>query len=182
MQCYQCGKGMKVHSIGCHLTDVHDIYQQTVVAKDLLEVRPPATYKASMELNGSDLPCPFSVCEGWLLDGWMMQRHFRDAHPMDLVLVPKEGKFNRCQQSEMQVNPLFPRHKFSKECQVEVEQKTQREAAVTSALVLWKQFSVNREALKWVKVFKYFGRLLAKDDDNIQAIRAQLWKAHATLA
>jgi hypothetical protein len=31
----------------------------------------------------------------------------------------------------MQVNPLNPRHKFSKECQVRVEQKKQREAVVT---------------------------------------------------
>jgi hypothetical protein len=31
-------------------------------------------------------------------------------------------------------------------------------------------------------VFKYLGRLLAQDDDDIQAIRAQLWMAHATWA
>jgi hypothetical protein len=33
-----------------------------------------------------------------------------------------------------------------------------------------------------VEVFKYLGRLLAQDDDNIQAIRAQLRKALATWA
>jgi hypothetical protein len=37
VQCYQCGKGMKAGSLGCHLADVHDIYQQTAVTKDLLE-------------------------------------------------------------------------------------------------------------------------------------------------
>jgi hypothetical protein len=37
VQCYQCGKGMKTGSLGCHLADVHDIYQQTVVTEDLLE-------------------------------------------------------------------------------------------------------------------------------------------------
>ena len=26
VQCYQCGKGMKTGSLGCHLADVHDIY------------------------------------------------------------------------------------------------------------------------------------------------------------
>ncbi len=44
VQCYQCGKGMKAGSLGRHLADVHDIYKQIVVTKDLLEDRPPATY------------------------------------------------------------------------------------------------------------------------------------------
>ena len=33
-----------------------------------------------------------------------------------------------------------------------------------------------------VEVFKYLGRLLAQDDDDIQAIRAQMRKARATWA
>jgi hypothetical protein len=37
MELLQCGKGMKAGSLGRHLADVHDIYQQTVVAEDLLE-------------------------------------------------------------------------------------------------------------------------------------------------
>jgi hypothetical protein len=37
VQCYQCGKGMKAGSLGHHLADVHDIYKQIVVTKDLLE-------------------------------------------------------------------------------------------------------------------------------------------------
>jgi hypothetical protein len=80
----------------------------------------------------------------------------------------------------MQVNPLYPRHRFLKECQVGVEQKQQQEAAVTLALALRQQFSIDGEVLQRVEVFKYLGRLLAQDDDNIQAIRAQLRKARAT--
>ena len=51
-----------------------------------------------------------------------------------------------------------------------------------SALALQQQFSVNGEVLKCVEVFKYLGRLLAQDGDDIQAIRTQLRKAHATWA
>jgi hypothetical protein len=94
VQCYQCGKVMKAGSLGRHLADVHDIYQQTVVTEDLLEDRPPATYTASAGLHGRDLPCPFPGCEGQLGDGWMMRQHFRDLHPLDLVVVPKEGKYD----------------------------------------------------------------------------------------
>jgi hypothetical protein len=73
-------------------------------------------------------------------------------------------------------------HRFSKECQVGVERKQQREAAVKLALALQQQFSVDGEVLEWVEVFKYLGHLLAQDNDNIQAIFAQLQKAHATWA
>ena len=63
-----------------------------------------------------------------------------------------------------------------------VKQKQQREAAVMSALALWQQLSVHGEALDWVEVFKYLGRLLAQDDDDIQAIRNQMRKARGTWA
>jgi hypothetical protein len=148
----------------------------------MLEDRPPATYTASAGLHGRDLPCPFPGCGGQLRDGWMMQRHFRDVHPLNLVVVPKEGKYDQCGWCRMQVNPLYPRHRFSKECQGGVEQNQQWEAAVTSVLAMRQQFSVDGEVLEWVKVFKYLGLLLAQDDDNIQAIRDQLQKARVTWA
>ncbi len=37
VKCHQCGKVLKASSLGRHLADVHDIYQQTVVAKELLK-------------------------------------------------------------------------------------------------------------------------------------------------
>jgi hypothetical protein len=82
----------------------------------------------------------------------------------------------------MQVNPLYLCHRLSKECQVGVEQKQQWEAAVTSALALRQQFSVDGEVLEWVEVFKYLWRLLAQDNDDIQAICAQLRKTRITWA
>jgi hypothetical protein len=118
VECHQCGKVLKASSLGRHLAD---IYQQTVVAKELLEDRPPVLYMVSAELHARNLPCPFPGCEGQLRDGWMMRRHFRDVHPMDLVKVPKEGKYDRCERCGMQVHPLYPCHRLSKECQVRVE-------------------------------------------------------------
>ncbi len=111
-----------------------------------------------------------------------MRRHFRDVHPKDLVMVPTEGKSRRCDRCGMQVDPRYPRHRFTKECQVGVERKKQQEAVVTSALALRQQFSVHGNTLERVEVFKYLGRLLAQDDDDIQAIRAQMRKTRATWA
>ena len=172
---------MKASSLRRHLADMHSVYQQTVAAEEMLECRPTETHIVS-EWSPAGLSCLFPECGGLLSSGWMMWWHFRDVHPMDLVKVPKEGKFDRCGRCGMQVDPRYPHHRFTKECQVGVERKKQREAAVTSALALQQQFSVHGDVLEQVEIFKYLGRLLAQDDDDIRAIRAQLRKARATWA
>ncbi len=76
--------------------------------------------------------------------------------------------------------PLYSPHRLSNEFQVGVEHRGQREAVVTSALALRQQFRVCGDVLELVKVYKYLGRMMAQDDNNNQALHAQLWKAHAT--
>jgi hypothetical protein len=89
VECYQSGNEMKASSLSHYLADVHDIYQQTVVAKELLELCPPILYTVSAGLHARDLPCPYPWCLGRLGIGWRMGRHFWDVHPLDLVMVPK---------------------------------------------------------------------------------------------
>ena len=48
-----------------------------------------------------------------------------------------------------------PEIHYTKECQVGVEWKKQREVVVTSALALRQQFSVHEDVLEQVEVFKY---------------------------
>jgi len=54
--------------------------------------------------------------------------------------------------------------------------------AVRSALALRQQFTVHGDVLERVEVFRYLGRLLSQDDDDIQAVRSQLCKARGTWA
>jgi hypothetical protein len=136
----------------------------------------------SAELHACNLPCPYPACEGRLQDGLMMQWHFQDVHPMDLIKVPKEGRFDHCERCGMQVHPLYPCHRLSKECQVGVERRRQREATVTSVLALCQQFMVRGDVLEQVKVYKYLGRMMAQDNVDAQALCVQLWKARATWA
>jgi hypothetical protein len=162
VECRQCGKVLKASSLGRHLADVHDIYQQAVVAKELLEDQPPVLYTVRAELHAQALPCPYPGCTRGLQDGWMMRRHFSDVHPIDLVKVPKEGRFDRCERCGMQVHPLYPPHWLLKECQVGVlERRQQREAVVTAALALRQQFTIHGNVLERVEVYKYLGRMMA---------------------
>jgi hypothetical protein len=167
--CHQCNKMMAASSLCRHLADQHEVYQQVVVVEELLVARAGVTYYVQPDLGGG-LKCPAPGCAVKLRGGWMLRQHFRDLHPLDKVVVSTEGYFLRCERCAMQVNPAYPKHIWTKECQTGVERKLQRESAVRSALALHRQFSVHEDVLERIKVFKYLGRLLAQDDDNAQAI------------
>ena len=83
--CRECGKQMQNSSLGHHLADVHDIYQQAVVAEELLEKRDSKTYITDMSYFGKSFNCSYPGCLGVLNSGWMMQCNFRDVQPRDLV-------------------------------------------------------------------------------------------------
>ncbi len=51
VECQQCGKVLKASSLDRHLADIQDIYQQAVVAEELLEDRPPVLYTVRAELQ-----------------------------------------------------------------------------------------------------------------------------------
>jgi hypothetical protein len=178
--CRECGKDMRASSLSRHLADQHKIYQQQVVAEELLEGREGVTYKVAPGCG--KLRCPFPLCKGELASGWMMRRHFRDLHPLDYVVVAKEGRYPRCPHCSMQTNPRYPAHINTKECRVGTERRNQRDMAVQSALALCQQFTVHGDVLERVKVFRYLGRLLSQDDDSIQAMQSQLRKARGTWA
>ncbi len=63
-----------------------------------------------------------------------------------------------------------------------MERWQQREAAVTAALALRQQFTIHGNVLEQVEVYKYLGQMMARDNDDTQAVCAQLQKAHATWA
>jgi hypothetical protein len=82
----------------------------------------------------------------------------------------------------MQVDPRVPTNINTKECSVGTARRHQRDMAVRSALALRQQFTVHRDVLERVEVFRYLGRLLSQDDDDIQAVRSQLCKARGMWA
>jgi hypothetical protein len=60
--------------------------------------------------------------------------------------------------------------------------RVQPKAAVTLALALRCTFTVHGDLLEQVEVFKYLGRLLAQDNDDVPAVRQQIRKARGTWA
>ncbi len=87
--CRECGKDMRASSLGHHLADQHQIYQQQVVVKELLNWREGVVYE--IPLGCGKHKCPFPLCKGELASGWMMRQHFRDLHLLDYVVVKKKN-------------------------------------------------------------------------------------------
>ncbi len=152
------------------------------MAEDLLEERESNTYIADVSYLGKYFTCPFPGCLAVLNSGWMMQCHFSDVHPKDLVKLQHEGYYPLCERCRMQCNPSYPTHINTKECRARTEQRHQRDMVVRSALALRAQFTIHDQVLERVDVFKYLGCLLSQDNYNVQAVRAQIRKARATWA
>jgi hypothetical protein len=68
---------MKAGSLGCHLADVHDIYQQTVVAKDIVGRPTPrniySQHGAAQQRPAVFLPRMRGPTMGWLDDAATLQ-------------------------------------------------------------------------------------------------------------
>jgi len=110
-----------------------------------------------------------------------MRRHYRNLHFRDKVIIKKEGRsYPRCTYCGMQMNPMARGHWRTESCSIGADKRVQREAAVTSALALRCTFTIHWDVLERVEVFKYLGRLLAQDDNDVQAVRQQIRKARGT--
>jgi hypothetical protein len=127
---------MRAGSLSRHLADLHEIYQGQVVAEELLNQHEGLAYKVK-ERHGK-LKCPFPLCTGEMAGGWMMQWHFCDLHPLDYVTVSREGQYPWCLRCGMQVDPRYPALINTKEGQVGMARRHQRDMAVRSVLALCK--------------------------------------------
>ncbi len=101
--CRKYRKDIRVGSLGHHLADLHKIYQGQVVAKEILNWREGVVYKV-IERHGK-LICPFTLCTGKLIGGWMMRWHLCDLHPLDYITILREGRYPWCLRCGMQVDP-----------------------------------------------------------------------------
>jgi hypothetical protein len=85
---------------------------------------------------------------------------------------------------QTKVGALYGKHQRTRHCREGWERKKQHEAAEAARVALARTFTAYGEDLdlERVEVFKYLGRLLAYDDNDSQAMRANLKKAHKSWA
>ncbi|EJK67336.1 hypothetical protein THAOC_11647, partial [Thalassiosira oceanica] len=134
----------------------------------VLDDRESITHAAMQSPSGA-WDCPVPECPGSVQTQWNLRRHFRDRHPLDLVKVPGKGVLLRCPRCDMQTNfANSPNHELSKLCREGAERKAQYAAPAQNARALEVEFTAYGETLERVEVFKYLGRLMAMDDNDMR--------------
>jgi hypothetical protein len=83
---------------------------------------------------------------------------------------------------QTEVGTLYGRHRHTRLCQEGWDKKKQHEAAEAAQSALTRTFMAYGEDLERVQVFKYLGRLVSYDDNDSQAMRLNLKKAHKSWA
>ena len=73
-----------------------------------------------------------------------------------------------------------PGHLASRTCRELTAQRRQHEVAAASAAALQHEFSAYNDKLRCVEQFKYLGRVLSMDDNDVPAMRRNLKKARRT--
>jgi hypothetical protein len=101
VECRQCQIKMNASSLSLHLSDLHEVYQQMVVAEELLDGQASVLYRATTLPSGK-IACPYPGCIWKLGSGWMLRGRFRDIHLKDLVTAPKEQQYLCCKNCSMQ--------------------------------------------------------------------------------
>jgi hypothetical protein len=113
MLCHMCNKTLQARSLPLHLSSAHDIHQQVVVAKALLEERAGVCYRAIPGGTKESIQCPFPGCLGVLSSPYMLHRHFRGLHSKDSAEIPREGFFPWCELCTMRCNLLSTAYPLS---------------------------------------------------------------------
>jgi hypothetical protein len=134
-------------------------------------------HNATFSYYSNRYPCPVPGCTEGGSTKWNLRRHFSDRYPNNLVNVPGEGTYRKCEHCGMQGSPSATNHERSAHCQDGWAKRLQHEAAKNSAQAMDAVFTAYGEELERVEVFKYLGRLLAYDDNDAQALRGNLKKA-----
>ncbi|KAL7425411.1 hypothetical protein ACHAXH_000004, partial [Discostella pseudostelligera] len=125
--------------------------------------------------------CPVPGCCGGAHTCFTLRQHFVFQHPQDLVVIPAEGSlpYPQCPRCRMQTSAeaLNRGHQQTVLCRGLFDQQMQHEAVARSQDALQQGFFCGGDDLERVEVFKYLGRMLAYDDNDTQAMRANLKKA-----
>jgi hypothetical protein len=176
-----CGASLVAGSLQSYLEMQHSTYRSFVLNWELTNEPEAVVYQATGN-NTKTYFCPVLASVGIAGSKAVLQLHFLQCHPQDLVCCPVEGSL--CDRCELQITyaAINGRHYKTAMCKDGVARKAQHAAVERVHLALRQTFTAYGEELERVEVFKYLGRLLAYDDNDAQAVRGNLKKVRGVWA
>jgi hypothetical protein len=110
-----------------------------------------------------------------------MRQHFQLRHSNNIIIIQQECLLLQCINCGLfQQNVNMEQHKQAKECQQYTESKRKRQQELLQYAAKYVNFHVDNQPVSKVKQFKYLGRIITDDDDNLPAVEQQIGKARTT--
>ena len=63
----------------------------------IIEDRPPVSYRSTLSIPTGKYAYPVPGCEGTTGEKYGMRQHFDFLHPLNLVELPGEGRYPKCE-------------------------------------------------------------------------------------
>jgi hypothetical protein len=125
--------------------------------------------------------CPVPGCPGTAAERFGLREHFMFRHPEDTIIIEEEGALQRCGKCCMFLTGRtnVAKHQTSEICQKGSSQREKREEDATRKQAGEIIFYINGREIENVPEFKYLGRWLAKSDNDLKAVQANIQKARA---
>jgi hypothetical protein len=164
VECNICSASLAAGSLQSHLETQHDTHRSFVLNQELTVEREPQVYRAIADATSTYF-CPVPACVGVACSEAVLQSHFLQRHPQDLVCCPTEGSLllPQCSRCGLQITytAMNGCHYETALCRDGVAMRVQHAAAERVHLSLSQTFTTHGKELERVEVFKYLGCLLA---------------------
>ena len=192
IQCEWCDKSVQTRSMKNHQLSARCISIRKIKEKSTNYMR---NMQQCIEINNTteskvyqiDMPtktickCPCEGCSFDTNNRTRMQKHFRSRHAQDIIIIAQEGLLPQCMECGLfQKNVNEANHLDSEECKRFTEIKRNRRLDMCNEASKNVCFEINGENVKTVNSFKYLGRILNDNDNDLSAVEAQLTKARMT--
>jgi hypothetical protein len=142
----------------------------------------PSTYNISVK-EGNATKCPIDKCKYETCKPASMRQHFRNTHIEDIIIIEEEGLLSRCEKCGIFQKNVGEKHQQSKQCRSNTEDRLiklrQKE---NERLAKETVFTVNNVAVENVKEFKYLGRIVTHEDDDMKAVDHNIKRASVAWA
>ena len=133
------------------------------------------------EVNMPDknmIVCPVNGCPFNTNNKTRLRKHFRARHPEHIIIIVQEGLLPQCEECGIfQRNVNTMHHLQSEDCKKYAEIRRNRRFDTCQMAAKNVRFKVKGENIKMVQSFKYLGRVLQYNDDDLTAVESQLVKA-----
>ena len=134
------------------------------------------TYFCDMP-TGSKASADCPLCGVEITQRFGMQRHFQSHQFLAGVRFPGEGELVSCPHCDLKV-PSLDKHIGTKACKKAATRASKRRQVKANREVDQVIFHIGDQPIQKVSSFKYLGRILSANDDDLPAVAANVHCAH----